>query len=127
MNAFKEACTSPERNKVVIPKSTYMLSQVTLQGPCKAPIEIHVQGTVQATKDSKAFVGLDHWIAFQNINGFTLSGSGTFDGQGESAWDINNCHKTQHCVKLPIVSFSPVVVLVSFFIFFFSSFFLNRA
>ncbi|TYI19883.1 hypothetical protein ES332_A07G195900v1 [Gossypium tomentosum] len=38
MNAWKEACASPEAVNIVIPEGTYLLSEATLNGPCQAPI-----------------------------------------------------------------------------------------
>lgn len=104
-DAFKAACDAPTKSKIIIPKGTFPLSKITLAGPCKAPVEVEVLGTVQAPADTKSFVGLDSWITFSYMDGFTLSGTGTFDGQGASAWEVNNCHKSQECVKLPIVRF----------------------
>ncbi|KAH9659652.1 hypothetical protein KPL70_023935 [Citrus sinensis] len=40
------------------------------------------------------------WITFQYLRHFTLSGEGTFHGQGETAWPLNQCHKNSDC-QLP--------------------------
>ena len=72
--------------------------------PCKAPIEVTLQGTVKA--DGNAIQGKEKWVVFGNIDGFKLNGGGAFDGEGNAAWRVNNCHKTFECKKLPIVSFS---------------------
>ncbi|KAH9659654.1 hypothetical protein KPL70_023935 [Citrus sinensis] len=56
--------------------------------------------------DSKAPTGLSKlpdkqsWITFQYLRHFTLSGEGTFHGQGETAWPLNQCHKNSDC-QLP--------------------------
>ena len=55
------------------------------------PIELLVQGTLQAPADPAYFRGSSGWINFQYINQFTLSGAGTFDGQGQIAWKQNDC------------------------------------
>ncbi|MFQ6621099.1 hypothetical protein Gotur_003141 [Gossypium turneri] len=57
----------------------------TLDGPCKAPIEIQVEGTVKAPADPGAFKD-PKWIAFNRIENFKLSGGGLFDGQGTTAY-----------------------------------------
>lgn len=50
-NAFKEAsCASPTASKVVIPACTYK-NIVDLKGPCKAPLTVQVDGTIQAPAD----------------------------------------------------------------------------
>ncbi|CAN4084580.1 unnamed protein product [Withania somnifera] len=40
MDAFKEACAATSPSTIVIPKGTYPMNQVKLQGPCKAPLEL---------------------------------------------------------------------------------------
>ncbi|CAN4084596.1 unnamed protein product [Withania somnifera] len=46
MDAFKEACAATSPSTIVIPKGTYPMNQVKLQGPCKAPLELQVQATL---------------------------------------------------------------------------------
>ncbi|WVZ14357.1 hypothetical protein V8G54_011923 [Vigna mungo] len=99
-NAWKDACASTNPSKIVIPTGTYHLKQLELKGPCLAPIEVQVHGTILAPKDPNQFDGEAQWIKFSYINFFTLSGGGTFDGQGAIAWDNNNCAETKICKKL---------------------------
>lgn len=42
------------------------------------------------------------WITINYVNLFTLSG-GIYDGQGQQAWALNDCHLNKDCVDLPIV------------------------
>ncbi|KAI9176828.1 hypothetical protein LWI28_007626 [Acer negundo] len=81
--AFKEACASTTESKVLIPKGTYKLSAVKLEGPCKAPIEIQVQATLIASTEKTTEPS---WVAFSHIDHLTVSGGGVFDGQGSKAW-----------------------------------------
>ncbi|KAL6195239.1 hypothetical protein ACLB2K_030859 [Fragaria x ananassa] len=76
--AWRDACSSESAGKVVVPSGTYKLKEAIFEGPCKAPIEVHIQGTLQAPKDPSS----DVWVTFSSINMLTLSGGGTFDGQG---------------------------------------------
>ncbi|KAG2321464.1 hypothetical protein Bca52824_014677 [Brassica carinata] len=99
LKAFTTACQSPSPSKVVIPKGEFKLGEIQMRGPCKAPVEITIQGTVKA--DGNA-IQKDTWIVFGNINGFKLNGGGVFDGEGNAAWRVNNCHQTFNCKKLPI-------------------------
>ncbi|XP_004514023.1 polygalacturonase-like [Cicer arietinum] len=99
-NAWKEACESRSRSKVVVPSGRYKLQQIDLEGPCKAPIEVKVNGIIQAPKNPFHLNGQDQWIRFQYINFFTLSGKGTFDGQGEMAWKQNDCGRNTNCKRL---------------------------
>ncbi|KAK3184485.1 hypothetical protein Dsin_031771 [Dipteronia sinensis] len=90
--AFKEACASTTQSKVVIPKGTYKLSTVKLEGPCKAPIEIQVQATLIASTEKTTETS---WVAFNYIDHLTVSGGGVFDGQGPKVWAISQCGHVQ--------------------------------
>ena len=98
--AWKAACASTGQSKVVVPGGTYMLGVVPLEGPCKGPIELQVIGTLQAPKQQSG----DSWVSFNHVDLFTLSGSGTFDGQGKIAWGQSECSKNKYCKQLPVVS-----------------------
>ncbi|KAL5794251.1 hypothetical protein ACOSP7_002845 [Xanthoceras sorbifolium] len=99
-SAFKEACESPTPSKVLIPKGTFLLGQVKLEGPCKAALELEVQGTVIAKTEPGIMKEQGSWVTFERINGFTMFGGGTFDGQGPKAW--GTCGKS-YCKQLPII------------------------
>ncbi|KAI5428732.1 polygalacturonase [Lathyrus oleraceus] len=87
IKAWTLACASPTPTKIVIPAGTYMLTGIDVKGPCKAPIEIQVDGTIQAPSDINLVQkGSDQWVRFQYINSLTLSGQGVFDGQGADVW-----------------------------------------
>ncbi|TXG55485.1 hypothetical protein EZV62_020741 [Acer yangbiense] len=81
--AFKEACASTTKSKVVIPKGTYKLSAVKLLGPCKAPIEIQVQATLIASTEK---ITEPCWVSFNHVDNLTVSGGGVFDGKGPKVW-----------------------------------------
>ncbi|KAK6286881.1 PREDICTED: polygalacturonase-like [Theobroma cacao] len=101
LDAWKEACESTTPSKIVIPEGTYLLSQAALEGPCKAPIELQVQGTVKAPVDPSAFKE-PNWVVFNRLDQFTVSGGGVFDGQGATTWGKNDCVKNKYCATLPI-------------------------
>ena len=64
-NAWKEACASTSPSKIEVPIGTFKLRDVDLKGPCKAPIEFHVNGTIQAPKNLDELNGAYQWIKFQ--------------------------------------------------------------
>ncbi|KAK4597087.1 hypothetical protein RGQ29_014908 [Quercus rubra] len=99
--AWKAAC-AVAGSKVVISKGVYNLGLVTLLGPCKGAIEFNLQGTLQAPSNVASFNGKDGWVAFQSIDGLTVSGGGVFDGKGQQAWQKNDCSKDKNCNTLPI-------------------------
>nr|GMD67981.1 Glycoside hydrolase [Ipomoea batatas] len=45
--------------------------------------------------------GAEQWIQFTNVKGLTVSGTGTFDGLGETAWGQNNCKQDNDCDLSP--------------------------
>ncbi|XP_009365183.2 exopolygalacturonase [Pyrus x bretschneideri] len=95
--AWTDACASTSASKIVVPSGTYKFVGATFKGPCKAPIEFQLQGTVQAPEHIKELPKEDTWVAFERIDGLTLSGGGIFDGQGTTAWKQNDCHKNKNC------------------------------
>ncbi|KAK5818145.1 hypothetical protein PVK06_023078 [Gossypium arboreum] len=94
LDAWKEACASTSPAKIVIPKAT-------LDGPCKAPIELQVEATVKAPANPGAFKE-PKWIAFNRIENFKLFGGGVFDGQGTTTYKREGCEKHDCCDSLPI-------------------------
>ncbi|CBI28390.3 unnamed protein product, partial [Vitis vinifera] len=101
LKAWGDSCSSPVASTVMIPNGTYALGQITIGGPCKAPINFVVQGTVMAPVDTSRFKAEAGWIAFQQIDQFTLSGGGVFDGQGKTVWG-RKCPHYAYCKQLPI-------------------------
>ncbi|BBN67497.1 Pectin lyase-like superfamily protein, partial [Prunus dulcis] len=91
--AWSDACASPSASK---------LKEANFRGPCKAPIEMQVQGILQAPADASQLTRPDTWVGFQYIDMLTLSGGGTFDGQGALSWNQNDCHKNKNCKPLPV-------------------------
>ncbi|XWS11037.1 hypothetical protein CRYUN_Cryun38cG0049200 [Craigia yunnanensis] len=79
MSAWKEVCALGTPSKVVILEWVYMLSPVTLEGPCKAPVKVQVRGKLKAPADPNKF-NKASWVTFQRIDQFILSGAGSFDG-----------------------------------------------
>ncbi|KAK3184483.1 hypothetical protein Dsin_031769 [Dipteronia sinensis] len=98
ISAYKEACASTSPSKVVVPKGTYNLSPVTFEGPCKAPIEFQIQGTLIAATEKTTEPS---WVSFNHIDKLTVSGGGVFDGLGPKAW--GTCGRNAYCKNLPIV------------------------
>ncbi|PQP95355.1 hypothetical protein Pyn_01128 [Prunus yedoensis var. nudiflora] len=95
--AWNDACASPSASIVVVPSGTYKLREASFKGPCKAPIEIHVQGILQAPTDGSKLTKKDTWVGFEHVNMLSLSGGGNFDGQGALSWSKNDCNKNKNC------------------------------
>jgi len=106
MHAWIAACkNSTTPSKVVIPNERFVISQTVFGGPCTSPkpIIFEVLGTVVASTDLSEFP-TPEWVAFEDVDGLVLTGTGTFDGQGAAAWEYNDCKKNPSCVSLPSVS-----------------------
>lgn len=98
-SAWKEACASTTPSKVLIPKGSYGLSQSNLKGPCKSPIELQIEGTLQAPAHPEG----EGLLILENTDLLTVSGTGVLDGQGKAGWEKNDCHLKKECTKLPMV------------------------
>ncbi|PON88237.1 Glycoside hydrolase [Trema orientale] len=102
MKTWVAACHFRGRARVLIPPGAYSLGPVVFAGPCSGPgpIIVQVSGTLKADKDISLYEE-PSWFLFESINGLVVTGSGTFDGQGESAWKYNDCQNNNDCVQLP--------------------------
>ncbi|THF96425.1 hypothetical protein TEA_009668 [Camellia sinensis var. sinensis] len=101
LSAWKEACAATSAGKVLIPKGTFPLNEVKIEGPCKAPVEIQLDGTLNAPAQLGIIKG-DSWLTIEHIDHLTISGSGTFDDQGAAAWAQNDCGKNPNCKAIPM-------------------------
>ncbi|XP_027338620.1 polygalacturonase-like [Abrus precatorius] len=99
-SAWTQACASTTPVKIMIPAGTYQMSALDVKGPCKAPIEVKVDGTIQAPISQNDLKDAGQWVKFGYIDSLTLSGSGVFDGQGEAAWKLNDCSTNKKCHML---------------------------
>ncbi|QCE07914.1 galacturan 1 [Vigna unguiculata] len=98
-SAWAEACASTSAVKIVIPSGTYQMTHVDVKGPCKAPIEIQLDGTIKAPPKPED-VGGDQLLRIGYVNALTISGKGVIDGQGSYAWKQNDCSKNTKCKLL---------------------------
>ncbi|KAH9679300.1 Pectin lyase-like superfamily protein [Citrus sinensis] len=86
---------------VLVPPGKYLVTSVVFKGPCKAPISFQLQGLILAPPGLSKLADKESWITFESLRSFTLTGGGTFHGQGRTAWPENQCHKNSNC-QLPI-------------------------
>ncbi|OWM84039.1 hypothetical protein CDL15_Pgr004471 [Punica granatum] len=59
------------------------------------------QGYLKASTNLSKYEPGGGWIEFRWTEGLTLTGGGTFDGQGAKAWPYNNCPMNINCKLLP--------------------------
>ncbi|KAJ8748622.1 hypothetical protein K2173_007612 [Erythroxylum novogranatense] len=99
-SAWNEACASPTPSSILVPPGNFLLGKTALKGPCKAHLDFQLQGTFKAPADPSSLG--DGWITMDYVDSFSMSGGGIFDGQGETAWGQNNCHKDPKCKALAV-------------------------
>ncbi|GAV83387.1 LOW QUALITY PROTEIN: Glyco_hydro_28 domain-containing protein, partial [Cephalotus follicularis] len=99
---WNQACNWEGTARVVVPQGTYLVSYAVFQGPCRGPTTFQLNGVIKATSGLSSVNGVS-WITFQYLKDFTLVGPGTFDGQGETAWLLNDCSQNSNC-KLPVAN-----------------------
>jgi len=89
IKAWRAACDSGAAGaKMLIPAGKFVTGPVVFEGPCKGKVTFELQGYVKATTDLSEYTA-PNWISFENIDGLTVIGGGTFDGQGAASWKFN--------------------------------------
>ncbi|KAK7411293.1 hypothetical protein VNO78_02745 [Psophocarpus tetragonolobus] len=96
-SAWTQACASTTAAKVLIPSGTYQMGALELKGPCKAPIEIQIDGTIKAPANPASNDVASQFLMIGNADSITVSGNGVIDGQGANTWKQNDCHKNADC------------------------------
>lgn len=108
LRAWTKACATPGRATVFVPGAgaggSYLLHPLVFRGPCRGFMELRVAGVLLAPPGLAAFSGCREWVHFSSLDGLLLTGGGTFDGHGSTAWPLNDCPKKRDCKLLPTVS-----------------------
>ncbi|EPS70858.1 polygalacturonase, partial [Genlisea aurea] len=92
LNAWKEACSSSQDVKLIVPPDrNYLLKQLRFSGPCTS----QVGGGLKAS-DKTSDYGSDrrHWIRFDSVDRLVVQGGGTVDGNGKAWWQ-NSCKRNK--------------------------------
>ncbi|CAN6453274.1 unnamed protein product [Victoria cruziana] len=102
-DAWAATCADSGSPTLSIPGKKYLVGPLLFKGPCKntGPLAVNVQGTVMASTNLNLFTGQE-WVLFYMVNQLKLSGTGTFDGQGTTAWPQNQCPLKKECKILPV-------------------------
>ncbi|XVE80467.1 hypothetical protein DITRI_Ditri14bG0142000 [Diplodiscus trichospermus] len=100
-DVWEQACQSGGNSVILIPPGTYLVHPIIFQGPCKGAMTFQVKGVVKAPTDA-ASIFIDHWISFRYIDRLRITGGGSFDGQGASAWSHNTCQIDPNCPPFPV-------------------------
>ncbi|CAH9076651.1 unnamed protein product, partial [Cuscuta europaea] len=66
---------------------TCLVGEITLEGPCGKGFALQVNGEILApAKGSSQWTGSLQWFNIKGVNGFTLGGTGSFNGNGAAWW-----------------------------------------
>lgn len=113
LSAFHDACSSKRFSTVLIPQGMFVVGEVQMTGPCNAPIEFKLQGTLLAPEDPSVFHDLS-WLTFNQIDQLNLTGGGVIDGQGKLAWSLPECRDKHQCIEIPVSNHNFVVITVNY-------------
>ncbi|GLJ05358.1 hypothetical protein SUGI_0016790 [Cryptomeria japonica] len=85
--AWQAACNNDSAILHIPADYRFLVGPVTFLGPCKSNIVLQVDGSVIAPVNSGTWASKPlEWINFKKLNGITIAGKGTFDGQGAAWW-----------------------------------------
>ncbi|KAL8144304.1 hypothetical protein V2J09_017336 [Rumex salicifolius] len=107
LDAWNTACnTKADSPMIIVPKGEkFLVNPVVFNGPCKAKnIDFMISGEIVAPESPSAWESLDpsQWLAFKDLRGLSLRGSGRVDGRGSGWWN-QSCRYHPHlpgCTKL---------------------------
>lgn len=97
MNAFQAACSSHYTNCTQIihvpANKTFLLNPIFFKGPCNsASLHVEINGNITAPNEPSDWMcdrnGCDRWIHFKHVNGLSIYGAGTINGQGKKWWKL---------------------------------------
>ncbi|CAI9275100.1 unnamed protein product [Lactuca saligna] len=96
--AWADACKATTSTMVVPSGYRFLVGPTSFSGSnCQRNISFQVDGTILAPTSSNAWgsSGLEQWIEFTQLLGFTIKGKGTFDGRGSVWWTNRQVAKTK--------------------------------
>ncbi|GFP87448.1 exopolygalacturonase [Phtheirospermum japonicum] len=97
LSAWKEACET-DGGVLAIPSGIYFIRGANFKGPCNGQTYFQNMGTLKASAGPHY---QDYWISFQEVDGLTIKGRGTFDGNGASAWPLKKKSCKANCGHRP--------------------------
>lgn len=115
LSAWKDACTNPGGGMILVPSGTYLTAMLMFKGPCSGPITFKLDGVLLATNDLSKFAR-KNWVAFEFLKNFRLTGGGTFNAEGRSAWQKNKRTGKVFPTVSPIIIIKIIYIHITFFI-----------
>ncbi|KAH0773920.1 hypothetical protein KY290_011057 [Solanum tuberosum] len=93
LRAWSAACRSTSQPNVYIPRGTFLVRTLNLNGPCKRRIEFRIDGTLVAPVNYNAIGHSEFWIMFYKVSGLNVYG-GTINARGHGYWSCRNGGKS---------------------------------
>ncbi|KAJ6350716.1 hypothetical protein OIU78_006784 [Salix suchowensis] len=89
--AWKEAC-GVESGVILAPSGySFTITSTIFTGPCKPGLVFQVDGCLMPPDGPDSWPEKDstkQWLVFYRLDGMTLTGEGTIEGNGEKWWDL---------------------------------------
>ncbi|KAK1694012.1 hypothetical protein QYE76_010709 [Lolium multiflorum] len=89
--AWSAACAVESAVLLVPSDGTFTISSTTFSGPCKPGLVFQVDGVLMPPDGPDCWPPSDNrrqWLVFSNLDGMTLRGAGTIEGNGEDWWNL---------------------------------------
>ncbi|XP_051179282.1 probable polygalacturonase At1g80170 isoform X2 [Lolium perenne] len=97
---WNATCRDSSSPTMVIPGGrTFLLSQIRLNGPCKSPVTVQLDGNIVAPNAIWTTTAAN-LLTFYRVNNLTVNGSGQMDGNGAIWW---TCFNKKKCRVRPIL------------------------
>ncbi|WVZ87107.1 hypothetical protein U9M48_033799 [Paspalum notatum var. saurae] len=90
-DAWRAACASDSAVLLVPADGTFTVTATTFAGPCKPGLVFQVDGVLMPPDGPDCWPASDNrrqWLVFSNLDGMTLRGAGTIEGNGEEWWNL---------------------------------------
>ncbi|GJN35675.1 hypothetical protein PR202_gb24470 [Eleusine coracana subsp. coracana] len=89
--AWRAACDADSAVILVPSDGTFTITTTTFSGPCKPGLVFQVDGVLMPPDGPECWPPSDNrrqWLVFSNVDGLTLRGAGTIEGNGENWWNL---------------------------------------
>ncbi|URE27667.1 Glycosyl hydrolases family 28 [Musa troglodytarum] len=89
--AWKAACTAESSVLLVPSDGVFMITSTILSGPCKPGFVLQIDGVLMPPDGPDCWPASDskkQWLVFYRVDGMTLKGEGTIEGNGEDWWNL---------------------------------------
>ncbi|KAF0927618.1 hypothetical protein E2562_035012 [Oryza meyeriana var. granulata] len=89
--AWRAACAVESAVISVPSDGTFTITTTTFAGPCKPGLVFQVDGVLMPPDGPDCWPPSDNrrqWLVFSNLDGLTVRGAGTIEGNGEDWWNL---------------------------------------